>query len=306
MIKSISVTNFRDETILLELDNPYGHGLVVESVTGLGPAKANINTTELATSDGSIYNSARVTSRNIVITFRFLPDSETQLIETVRQRTYKYFPLKKPITLTVETDHRIGVIQGYVESNEPDIFQKEEKAQVSIVCPSPYFYVPDSTITLNGVESSFYFPFSNESLTEDHLIFGNIVSSISTEYIYDGDIDSGVIFHIHTVDNVEDILLYNMATRERMNITTGVIGSITNDGNEHLISGDDVYLSTISGDRYIYLVRGGKQYNILPALPKMTDWIRIIKGSNVFGYTANFGKSDTIIEVFTNVLYEGM
>lgn len=306
MIKAIEVTNFRNESLYLELSNPYDSGLVIESITGLGPVKANINTTELATSDGSIYNSARALSRNIVITFRFLPDPETQLVETVRQRTYKYFPLKKMLTLMIETDHRIAMIQGYVESNEPDIFQKEEKAQISIVCPSSYFYIPDSTITLNGVESSFYFPFSNESLTDDLIIFGNIVSSISTEYMYDGDIDSGVVFHIHAIDDVENITLYNMATRERMNINTGVIASIVNDGNNNLISGDDVYLSTISGDRYIYLVRGGKQYNILPCLPKITDWIKIIKGSNVFGYTADNGKSDTIIEIFTNVLYEGM
>jgi len=306
MLKSVTVTNYRDEPLHLELTNPYDTGLIIKGITGIGPVKANINTTELAISDGSIYNSARANSRNIVFTFQLLEDPETNLVETVRQRTYKFFPLKKMVTLLFETDHRIAVIQGYVESNEPDIFQKEETIQISIVCPSPYFYTPDSTIVLNGVEPMFTFPFSNESVDEDQIIFGNIVSSISTEYYYEGDVDSGVIFHIHCMDFVQNIMVYNMETRERMSINTSVVKAITGSEYNDLIAGDDIYLSTISGDRYIYLIRGGKEYNILSSIPKITDWITVRKGSNVFGYTAENGKTNMTIDIYTNVLYEGV
>ena len=314
MIKSVTVTNFLNESIRLELSNPYENGIAIQDISGIGPAKANINTTELAVSDGSIFNSARVTSRNIVFDLMLLPDPDTKLVEDTRQRTYKYFPLKKMLTLTFETDNRVAEIQGYVESNEPDIFQQEETAQISIVCPSPYFYSNDQMIVLNGVESQFYFPFSNESLTEELLYFGEIIESVSLGYDYEGDVDSGMIFHIHTIGEVHNVSLYNAVTRERMDINTGIIGSITKDGENHLIAGDDVYLSTVSGDRYIYLVRSGKQYNILPAIPKMTDystnahadWIRMVKGSNVFGYLAEYGKSNATIEIYTNILYEGV
>lgn len=306
MLKSITVINHRDEQLFLELSNPYDTGLIIKDITGIGPVKANINTTELAISDGSIFNSARATSRNIVFSFQLVEDKETNLVETVRQRTYKYFPLKKMLTLIFETDNRIAAIQGYVESNEPDIFQKDETIQVSIVCPSPYFYTPDSTIVLNGVESMFMFPFSNESLEEDLICMGNIVSSISMEYVYDGDVESGVIFYLHCMDHVEDVTVYNMLTRERMQLDTSVVRSITGSDQDGFIAGDDIYLSTISGDRYITLVRGGKEYNILPCIPKITDWITVQKGSNVFGYHAAIGKSNMSIEVHTNVLYEGV
>ena len=314
MLRSITVTNFLGESLLLDLFNPYDTGLLITSITGIGPAKANVNTTELAVSDGSIYNSARVTQRNIVFSFRLIEDPVTNLVEDTRQRTYKYFPLKKMLTLTFETDNRIAEIQGYVESNEPDIFQQEETAQISIVCPSPYFYSNDQMIVLNGVESQFYFPFSNESVSDPLLYFGEIIESVSLGYDYEGDAESGCIFHIHTIGEVHNISLYNAVTRERMDIDTSVIGNITKDENDHLIAGDDVYLSTISGDRYIYLVRSGKQYNILPAVPKMTDlsankhadWIRMVKGSNVFGYLAEYGKSNATIEIYTNILYEGV
>ena len=306
MLKSVTVTNFRDESIYLELENPYETGLAITNITGLGPAKANINVTDLATSDGANYNSARVGTRNIVFTIRLLEDPETQLIETTRLRSYKFFPVKKTVTLTFETDHRIAQIQGYVESNEPDIFSKEEQIQVSIVCPSPYFYTLDHTIVLNGVEPLFQFPFSNNSFTEKLLFMGNIVESISTNYIYDGDVDSGALFHIHASGHVKNIMVYNSVTRERMSIDTTVIKSITNSEYDDLIFGDDVYLSTISGDRYIYLVRSGQQYNILPSIPKITDWVKMVKGDNIFGYTAEEGKTNMIIEIHTNILYEGV
>ena len=54
MIKSITITNYLGESIKIFLaqDNP-DHGLLIKSIEGLGPAKANINTTNLATNDGS-------------------------------------------------------------------------------------------------------------------------------------------------------------------------------------------------------------------------------------------------------------
>ena len=306
MIKSITVTNNVGESLYLELSNPFDTGIAITSITGIGPSKANINTTELATSDGAIYNSARVTSRNVVLSLRLLEDPETNRVEDVRQKTYKYFPLKKMLTLTFETDNRIASIQGYVESNEPNIFQKEETAQISIVCPSPYFYAADSTFVLNGVESQFYFPFSNESLVDNLIEFSSIRETLSANYIYEGDVDTGILAHIHVLDDdVTNLSVYNLTTSERMDINTSAISKITKDGHD-LISLDDIYLSTIGSDRYMYLVRGGITYNIISALPKTTKWIHVYKGSNVFGYAAETGKAHVEIEIATNILYEGV
>ena len=66
--------------------------------------------------DGSIFASARATERNIVLTLILLPIPS---IESVRQKTYSFFPIKKAVTLLVETDNRLVETTGYVESNEP-------------------------------------------------------------------------------------------------------------------------------------------------------------------------------------------
>jgi len=54
MINSITVTNHLDESVKLELRFPEKSGFLVQGVTGLGPSKANINSTELSTTDGSV------------------------------------------------------------------------------------------------------------------------------------------------------------------------------------------------------------------------------------------------------------
>lgn len=72
MIKSVTVTNYLGESLKMELTNPYDSGIAITDITGIGPGKADINVTELTSSDGSLYNSARLGTRNIVMTLRFM------------------------------------------------------------------------------------------------------------------------------------------------------------------------------------------------------------------------------------------
>ena len=66
MIRSVTVTNYLGDSKVLELANPEPSGFVIASIEGLGPVKSNINTTDLASNDGALYNSARLETRNIV------------------------------------------------------------------------------------------------------------------------------------------------------------------------------------------------------------------------------------------------
>ncbi len=82
MIRAVTFTNHLGDSIRLDLARPEESGFIIKSVTGLGPGKANINTTEIATNDGSLFNSSRMPSRNIVISLAYMwKDS----IEDVRQ-----------------------------------------------------------------------------------------------------------------------------------------------------------------------------------------------------------------------------
>ena len=100
MIKSVTVTNYLGDSVKLELMRPEKSGFIVKSINGLGPSNASINTTEVSTNDGALFNSARLSKRNIVFKLLFM-NTDTETIEDIRQKTYKYFPMKKGVTILI-------------------------------------------------------------------------------------------------------------------------------------------------------------------------------------------------------------
>lgn len=168
MFKSIKIVNYKNEELLIDFFNSDPTGFNIRKIDGLGPVKADIATTKIVTSDGDIYNSARANGRNIVLTLGFIikPDIGMNTIEDCRQKTYKYFPLKKKLKFIVTTDNRELYTYGYVESNEPDIWSKDETTQISIICPSPWFQSKGSnSVKITNVRPLFKFPF--EVLEQD-------------------------------------------------------------------------------------------------------------------------------------------
>lgn len=168
MLKSVTVKNYLSESLTLILDRPEESGLIIESITGIGAENATVNITEVSSKDGGIFNSARREKRNIVMNLKFLETKDAPTIEDVRHKTYKFFPLKRKITLTFLTDNWELWIDGYVESNEPDIFSKDEGCQISILCPDPNFKTLKQQRTwTSGSEPIFEFPFHNDLVPYD-------------------------------------------------------------------------------------------------------------------------------------------
>lgn len=307
MIYSIVVTNYLGDRIKLELGKPDVSGFLIKSITGLGPAKANVNTTEVSTNDGSLFNSARLSQRNIVLDMVFINTVYGESIEDLRQKSYKYFPLKKSVELTIETDNRYVKTTGYVESNEPNIFSSQEGTQISIICPDPYFYSAgedgNNVTNFYSIDSMFEFPFSNESLDEPLLVFGEIQIKTEGVITYHGDSEIGVMIYIHAIGPATNINIYNTETREVMRINTEKISSLTGKG---IVASDDIVINTAKGEKSITLIREGVSYNILNCLDKNTDWFTLAKGDNIFAFTADSGVTNLQFRVENKVIYEGV
>ena len=307
MIHSLAVTNYLGDRIRLELGRPENTGFLIKSITGLGPVKANVNTTEVATNDGSMFNSARLSQRNIVIQMAFVNTVYGEDIEEVRQKSYKYFPIKKNVELIIETDNRYVRTKGYIESNEPDIFSKQEGSQISIICPDPYFYSASedgNNITdFYSIDPVFEFPFSNESLSDPLLIFGEIQIKTEGVIIYHGDSEIGVMIYIHAIGPATNINIYNTETREVMSINTTKLEALTGKG---IVASDDIIINTLKGEKSITLVREGMSYNILNCLDKNTDWFTLVKGDNIFAFTAESGATNLPFRLEHKVIYEGV
>lgn len=307
MIYSIVVTNYLGDRIKLELGKPDISGFLIKSITGLGPAKANVNTTEVSTNDGALFNSARLSQRNIVLDMVFINTVYGESIEDLRQKSYKYFPLKKSVELTIETDNRYVKTTGYVESNEPNIFSSQEGTQISIICPDPYFYSAgedgNNVTDFYSIDPMFEFPFSNESLTEPLLVFGEIQIKTEGVITYYGDAEIGVTIYIHAIGPASNINIYNTETREVMKIDTVKLQKLTGKG---IVASDDIVINTSKGDKSITLIREGVSYNILNCLDKNTDWFTLAKGDNIFAFTADSGVTNLQFRIENKVIYEGV
>lgn len=304
MIKAIKITNHLGESIRLELSNPEESGFVIQKIDGLGPVKANINFTELATNDGAIDNSARLNKRNIVIELVFLPNPT---IEDTRLSSYKYFPIKRNITFLVETENRICETVGRVETNEPEIFSEKEGCQISIICPDPYFYSAGENGTnetvFYGTIPLFEFPFSNESLTENLIEFGSIVNRTEGIISYEGDAEVGITIKIHAVGRVEGLAIYNTGKREIMRINDNKLIKMLGSGIQ---AGDEITIVTVRGKKSITILRGGVETNILNSLDKPINWFQLSKGDNSFAYTAKSGLSNLLFQINNRIVYEGV
>lgn len=301
MIKNIKVTNSKDESIVLELAKPEKSGLIVKSITGLMPGEATINYTELATSDGGIYNSSRKSPRNIVVTLMMM---YYPTIEDSRHIMYTYFEIKKKVTLEIETDKRWSEITGYVENIDGDIFTDREEAQISIICPDPWFYaVGGSGGLFSGTLPKFEFPFSNESLTDDLLEFGEIRMDTRTTLFYKGDVDTGVKIKLNLYSTIGDVDIYNTDTREHMKIYINEIKKISGITPDR---GDEIIINTISGQKYAQFYHDGFHTNIINAIDKNSDWFKISKGDNVFQFTATENEENIMMTFEFRNAYGGI
>ena len=170
MIQAIKIVNFMGEELYMELKKPADTGFLITSITGLTIPKAELAKTSYSNFDGSFFGGVRVGERNIVISIVFYQENNEKLdIEQLRWKLYRYFQPKKELTLYVINEKGTFKTSGYIESNEINIFSSKESAQISIICPDPYFLSEniESTYSISTVTPLFEFPVSIESNPND-------------------------------------------------------------------------------------------------------------------------------------------
>ena len=303
MIKSVTIKNSFGDVVRMVLGEvePYS-GLLITSIDGLGPVKADINLTDIATQDGSNYNSSRANKRNIVLHVAF---TYANTIEEVRQSTYRYFPLKDKVLFQIETDNREAEVYGYVESNDPDIFSDFETATISILCESSWLTASGDggkqEIPFSDINSLFEFEFADDN--SPSIIFSEIEIKGEKIITYRGETETGIVMSIFAEDAFTFPTIYNNITRESMTIDTDKVAVIV---GSPIRTGDEIQISTIRKDKYIRFIREGISYNILNALDKDAAWFTIHPGDNIFSYTCRTGNLNVFFKIVTQILYQGV
>lgn len=304
MIHAIAITNAYGESLPLRLDRPESSGLIVKDILGLGPSPTTVMVHEYALTSGSIFKTAKTPQRNIVITLAFLP---SPTIEATRLTTYRYFQNEARVRIDVITDAGAFYIYGYVETNEPTIFSKDEGSVISILCPDPYFR-PLSGVVGGGVtalEKLFEFPFSNEGMSP-MLVFANYAYSAGSFVIqFSGNTVVGPTFRIHaTGGTVVNPVIYfyneiDYTIAEKLAFDLSGMPKALTSGS---------YLEVVCERRRKSVTRceGLERLNYSGALTLDSAWPLLRYGDNEFSYDAESGAEYIRMEYEFTPIYNGI
>ena len=280
---SLKVENDRGNT--LELTNNPNY--TVFKIEGLNPPQATINSSVNTTTDGSNINSVRLENRNIVIYIAMEGD-----IEANRINLYKYFPVKKNVKLMFSNEARKIQIEGYVELVECDLFTSREVAQISIICPKPYFKdVNDLVTTFGDVSPMFEFPFS---IPKSGVEISAITTNQRKSIVNTGDIETGIIIKLFAVGTVVNPVIYDVLNRTQLKL------------NFTMLASDTILINTNVGEKSIELIRDGVTYNAMGYMAQNSSWFELQSGDNVFTYDADSGNSYLQLTFTTSILYSGV
>ena len=269
------IENKNGEVFILTGDEPRYQ---VINITGLNPARAQINTVSMAGLDGARFNSSKLNTKNIVLTIKI-----NGAVEQNRINLYNYFRTKEWCRFYYSNDTRDVFIDGYVENVECGLFSKDEIMQISIICPSPYFSALSEIVAdISDTVKLFVFPFSINS--GDPIPFSVYGSGRVTTIYNDSESEVGVIIEITFGDAVDAIVIKNTMTGEEFEL------------DYSFDVGDVVTINTNKGQKNVYMVRDGEKINMFPALKKGSVFFQLAAGINTFGYLAD-GTEDRNIRI---------
>ena len=309
-VRAINLDAKSNPSITMKLDGLRTGPFTLWHIEGIGPGEADINVTELASTDGASYNSARLNSREITLTliFNWFDGS----IEAARHYSYQYFPLKKKVRLIIFSTDNLAqdisvvkrpniarYIDGYVKQNRPDIFAATCATEIVLKCPDPYFY-SCSPLLIDSPENDLYEDVHEAIMGEpigglyfplffaqDHPISfgtstdpGTIVVSYP-EYAS----ETGCVFTLELTKNLDNpypqITIWHIITGEKFIMDFSILKNYP-DFSAGLQINDKILISSITGKKDIEILRGGVYTSIVGVIRYDSIWPRIIPGSNVF------------------------
>ena len=260
---------------------------VIKEIDGLAKLDSSINTTVIANSDGSLFNSSRVNDKPIAITI--LPQFP---VEENRQLLYKYFRMGKPVKLYYKNQNRDVFINGYVSDRDGSLFEMLQTIIIEIKCNKPFF--EDRLTTIKGMSqvlNMFEFPFTIE---EDGIEFSTIDKELTQNIYNAGDRETGIIIELEASGEVINPIIYNVDTRESFGI------------NITMQLGDLIRINTNKSNKKIELIRYGESRNIINNVMKNPKWFQLDIGDNLFTYVCESGEEFLNFKFIYANLYEGV
>ena len=252
MLEKVEVLTEQGVLLTLPLQD-ISQGYSVQDIDGLDPVKATIVSSTFGQMDGEQYQSSRREKRNIIITLGYEPDYVSGTMQDLRKKLYSFFMPKSKVLLRFsQTGEPVVQIYGRVESFDSAKFSREPTAVISIICFDPDFYDPDPVV-----------------------IAGNTTAStVETTLVYPGSVDSGILFKLFVNRNdLTEFTIYHRPPDDSLR-------SLEFTTATPLQSGDVMSISTIPGNKFVTLTRGGVDTSFLFGVSPQSYWISLFSGSN--------------------------
>lgn len=274
-----SLVNGRGEELVLTGKEPMYQ---VVKIIGLNPPSAHLNMSTVVGLDGARYNSGRLNTRNIVLTVRINGN-----VEDNRQNLYRFCPTKEKVRFNFSNNNRSVYADGYVESVECGLFTISEQAQISIICPQPYFMDTEETaVDGNSIVGLFTFPFSIDY--DDPIPFSVFVFDEPVDIYNRSESAVGMIIDIDVNDDMSALVIRNIDTNEYFSLA----GTF--------LEGDHIRINTIKGEKSVTLTRNAAESNLFSAMQRGSTFFQLLPGSNQFTYTVG---GDALNNAKVSIMY---
>lgn len=269
------------------LELTHNKNYIVTDIDGLDPPQASINWSDVVGMAGGLYNNSKVEPRNLVISV--MPRKS---VEKNRIALYQYAQLGEWCKIYYSNNSINVQIEGYVETIEVPTFTQKEQAQISIICPQPYFEgLKEIYNDISAIVGNFEFPFAIEQPGIEFSYVNRDMLAHVTNY---GNVSTGVTISITASGQVENPVVYNTDTK-------GSIGvKIT------MQEYDQIIINTNSGQRDIKLIRNNIEKSILNCMRPNPEWFVLKPGENVFSYDADSGVESLSVAFSHRTKYGGV
>lgn len=268
---------------VLELTNREEDYQVAE-IDGLNPPNATINTSSYANGDSSSFNSSKIPNREIVITIYINGN-----IAQNRLRLYTYFRNKQWCKIYFQDDdsERDVYIEGYVRTFESPMFTEKQVAQISILCPDPYFKDLETIVqSISKVIKGFSFPFSIN--IGEPIAFSTIELEKVTNIINESESETGLIIDVRFLGSVQKLEIRNVDIGENFII------------DYDFIANDKLVINCNRGSKAVTLTRDGVEYNLIPYVQSGSTFFQLGIGDNNFSFLADDGNDDMSVDIRFN------
>lgn len=279
-IPIIKIENPRSQVLDFSTDSRY-----VAILTGTGPPPATVNRSKSSTTDGTQYNSATVEERPLLLTVHLVKD-----VARARLNLYRYVATKQYIKVYYQNDGLDVYVEGYVETVEVDPWEEDQKMQVSIICPMPFWRdVKETHTDASNVHALFELPFFTDDEGMELSVSEANTSTVIENY---GTVEAGATFVLTATVRSLQPRIYNLSTGEYMGFYVD------------LFPGEQLEVCTVTGSKRVTHIRDGVRSNYINTVMEGSKWLQMAIGANEFSYTVDEGECE--LSVYHTNMYTGV